>query len=222
MDRHPRHCDEMLEDLRRRLLQMAALAESMIDQAIVELIQRNEELAGPILEAERQVNQLQMDIDDVAMKTLATQQPVAQDLRFLVAATRINGELERVGDLAINITQCVRTLAKQPPLKPLVDIPRMAELSRQMVRQSIEAFTTGDELLAQRVIMADDQVDALKDQVFRELLTYMMADPASVERAMALILISRHLERVGDHATNIAQDVIYMVRGRDVRHPKRE
>jgi phosphate transport system protein len=212
----------MLEDLRRRLLQMAALAESMIDQAIVELIQRNEELAGPILEAERQVNQLQMDIDDVAMKTLATQQPVAQDLRFLVAATRINGELERVGDLAINITQCVRTLAKQPPLKPLVDIPRMAELSRQMVRQSIEAFTTGDELLAQRVIMADDQVDALKDQVFRELLTYMMADPASVERAMALILISRHLERVGDHATNIAQDVIYMVRGRDVRHPKRE
>jgi len=137
-----------------------------------------------------------------------------------VAATKINGELERIGDLVINITENVHVLAQHPPLKPLIDIPRMADLARQMVRNSLDAFIRGDALKAQSVIMADDQVDALKDQVLRELLTYMIADPHTIERSLALILISRHLERIGDHATNIAEDVIYVIQGRDVRHPK--
>jgi phosphate transport system protein len=145
---------------------------------------------------------------------------VANDLRFLLAATRINGELERIGDLAINITENVQVLVEHPPLKPLIDIPRMAELARTMVRQSLDAFVQGDAALAQSVIMTDDTVDALKDQIFRELLTYMLNDPRTIERALALILVSRHLERIADHATNIAQDVIYLVHGRDVRHPR--
>jgi phosphate transport system protein len=169
---------------------------------------------------EDELNRLQIEIDELGMLLLATQQPVAADLRFIIAATKINSELERIGDLVINITENVHVLLQQPELKPLIDIPRMADLARKMVRDSLDAFVRGDVLLAQAVIMMDDQVDALKEQVLRELLTYMMADPRSIERAMALILISRHLERIGDHATNIAEDVIYMVQGRDVRHPR--
>jgi phosphate transport system protein len=151
---------------------------------------------------------------------LATQQPVAQDLRFLVAAMKINSDLERIGDLATNITQNAKVLLAQPPLKPLIDIPRMGELSGTMVRESMDALMKRDVIKAQTVIMNDDQVDALKNQVIRELLTYMIGDAQTIERGLALILVSRHLERIADHAVNIAQDVIYMVQGRDVRHPR--
>jgi phosphate transport system protein len=142
------------------------------------------------------------------------------DLRTILAGAKINSELERIGDLVCNITECAHTLLTQPPLKPLIDIPRMADLARRMVRESLDAFVREDVLLAESVIMTDDQVDALKNQVLRELMTYMMSDPRSIERAMSLILIARHLERIGDHATNIAEDVIYMIQGRDVRHPR--
>jgi phosphate transport system protein len=155
-----------------------------------------------------------------ALTLLATQQPVAVDLRFILATTRINSDLERIGDLVINITENARVVLKQAPLKPLIDIPRMADLARKMVRESLEAFVGEDPLLAQSVIMTDDQVDGLKDQVLRELLTYMMGDPRAIERALSLIFIARHLERIADHATNIAEDVIYMTQGRDVRHPR--
>jgi phosphate transport system protein len=199
---------------------MAATAEAMIDKTIRELVDRDEQAAEPIGMYEDELNRLQIEIDELGMLLLATQQPVAADLRFIIAATKINSELERIGDLVVNITENVHVLLQQPELKPLIDIPRMADLARKMVRDSLDAFVRGDVLLAQAVIMMDDQVDALKEQVLRELLTYMMADPRSIERAMALILISRHLERIGDHATNIAEDVIYMVQGRDVRHPR--
>ena len=215
-----RQFDRDLEDLKKKLIRMAALTEAMIDKAIGELVSRDERVAEKVPEYEKELNRLQIEIDEAALTLLATQQPVANDLRFIVAATKINGELERIGDLVINITENVHVLAQHPPLKPLIDIPRMADLARQMVRDSLDAFIRGDALQAQSVIMADDQVDALKDQVLRELLTYMITDPHTIERSLALILISRHLERIGDHATNIAEDVIYMIQGRDVRHPK--
>jgi phosphate transport system protein len=215
-----RQFDRQLEDLKKKLLRMAAVAEVMIDQAIRELVDRDERAAEKVPDEEQELNRLQSEIDEMALALLATQQPVARDLRFILAAVRINAELERIGDLVINITENVRVLAAHPPLKPLIDIPRMAELARKMVRESLDAFVREDPLLAEAVIVTDDQVDALKDQVLRELLTYMMGDPQSIERALALILISRHLERIGDHATNIAEDVIYMIQGRDVRHPR--
>jgi len=215
-----RQFDKELGELKKNLLHMAAVAETMIDRAISELVNRDERVAEPIPQYEEELNRLQIEIDEAALTLLATRQPVAIDLRFILAATRINAELERIGDLVINITENVHILAEQPPLKPLIDIPRMAEISRKMVRDSLDSFVKEDPLLAHAVIMTDDQVDALKDQVIRELLTYMMADPRAIERALALILISRHLERIGDHATNIAEDVIYMIQGRDVRHPK--
>ena len=215
-----RQFDRDLEELKKKLIRMASLTETMIDKAIGELVSRDERLAEKVPEYETELNRLQIEIDDQALTLLATQCPVPTDLRINEAATKNNGELERIGDLVINITENVHVLAQHPPLKPLIDIPRMADLARQMVRDSLDAFIRGDALQAQSVIMADDQVDALKDQVLRELLTYMIADPHTIERSLALILISRHLERIGDHATNIAEDVIYMIQGRDVRHPK--
>ena len=215
-----RQFDKELGELKKKLLHMATVAEAMIDQVIGELVNRDERLAEHVPELEDELNRLQIEIDELTLTLLATQQPVAIDLRFILAASKINSELERIGDLAINITENVHVLAQQPELKPLLDIPRMADLARHMVRESIEAFVRDDVLRAQAVIMSDDEVDALKDQVFRELLTYMMSDPRTIERALALVLIARHIERIADHATNIAQDVIYMIQGRDVRHPR--
>jgi phosphate transport system protein len=219
MDKHTRQFDKELDDLKKRLLRMASIAETMIDQAIKELVTRDEQTAAQVLQHEDEINCLQIAIDESAMTLLATQQPVAVDLRFIFAIAKINGELERIGDLAVNITQNVHVLAQQPPLKPLIDIPRMAEIARKMVKESLDSFVRQDVLLAQTVILTDDQVDDLRDQIMRELLTYMMADAKAIERALALILIARHLERIADHATNIAEDVIYMCQGRDVRHP---
>ena len=220
METHQRYFDRDLEELKNRLVHMAATAETMIDLAIRELTARDETAVEGIAGHEEEVNRLQLQIDEMVQTLIATHQPVAGDLRFLLAATRINSELERIGDLAINITQAAATIVHQPELKPLIDIPRMAELSRKMVSDSLRAFVTGDAMLAQRVILGDDQVDALKNQVIRELLTYMMADAKAIERALALILISRHLERIADHATNVAEDVMYVVQGKDVRHPR--
>ena len=220
MDKHPRQFDKELTDLKNRLLHMAAIAEKQIDRVIQKLVQRDAAVAEVVRKEEEDLNRYQLEIDELALKLLATQQPVAIDLRFIVTATRINSELERIGDLAINIAENVEVLLASPPLKPLIDIPRMADLARQMVRQSLHAFVRDDALLAQSVITSDDEVDALKDQIIRELLTYMMSDPRTIERALALILIARHLERIADHATNIAQDVIYLIQGRDVRHPR--
>jgi phosphate transport system protein len=214
-----RQFDKDLSELKAKLLHMAALAEQMIDKTIRELVERDESLAADVPQIEAQLDRLQIEIDETVLTLLATQQPVAVDLRFILIASRINSELERIGDLTINITQQVHVLAAQPPLKPLIDIPRMADTARRMVRDSIDAFVKDDALAAQAVIMTDDQVDALKEQIIRELLTYMMSDPKAIERAMALIFIARHLERIADHATNIAQDVIYISQGRDVRHP---
>jgi phosphate transport system protein len=219
MDSHQRLFDEDLGELKKKLIKMAATVESMIDRAISELVSRDEQVAEKVPQYEMEVNRLQIEIDDMVMTLVATHQPVAGDLRFLLGATKINSDLERIGYLVVNITDNAPTIVKQPELKKLIDIPRMADIARQMVRDSLHAFVKGDVLTAQKVIATDDQVDALKEQIIRELLTYMLADPKAIERSLALILIARHLERIADHATNIAEDVIYVIQGRDVRHP---
>ncbi len=212
-----RHFEADLQALRERLLVMGGLAETMIHQSVQALVRREEPLVQQVLAHEEEMDLLCIEIDDRCFTLLALRQPMASDLRFLVAAIKINSDLERIGDQAVSIALRVRSLITQPAVKPLIDIPRMAQAAQEMVRQSLDAFVRRDPDLARTVIEADDQVDSLRDQVFRELLTYMMADAETIPRALALILVSRNLERIADHATNIAEDVIYIVRGEDVR-----
>jgi phosphate transport system protein len=213
-----RHFEEQSQDLLQRIVYMGRLAESMIQSALRMLMERNPAHFEDIERKETEVNELQIEVDDRAVKLAALQQPVANDVRLVFMASRIATELERIADQAINIGQNARHLLSAPPLKPFVDIPIMAEITQRMVRESLDALVRRDVDLATQVLKEEDRVDAFRDQIFRELLTYMMADPATIPRAMALILISRNLERVGDHATNIAEEVIYLVQGRDVRH----
>jgi phosphate transport system protein len=206
-----------LQALRERLLAMGALAETMIHESVKALVDRQESLVQTVLAHEEEMDLLCIEIDDRCFTLLALQQPMASDLRFLVGAIKINSDLERIADQAVSIALRARSLITQPEVKPLIDIPRMAQLAQEMVRKSLDAFVRRDAELARTVIDADDEVDSLRDQVFRELLTYMMADTATIPRALALVLISRNLERIADHATNIAEDVIYIVLGVDVR-----
>lgn len=213
-----RHFDEELESLKEKLILMAGLAEQMIYKAVSSLTQRNPSLIDEVDSQENRINHLQIEIDEMCLRLLALRQPVAVDLRFITSAMKINSELERIGDQAVNITQCSAYLIKQPQLKPLIDIPRMAEVVQKMVKDSLDAFVSQDVNQARLVLNRDDEVDGLKDQIFRELLTFMMSDQSTIPRALELILVSRHLERIADHATNIAEDVIYLVQGKDVRH----
>jgi phosphate transport system protein len=212
-----RHFEAELHALRDRLLAMGSLAETMIHKGIKALVERDEGLVQAVLAHEEEMDLLCIEIDDRCFTQLALQQPMASDLRFLVAAIKINSDLERIGDQAVSIALRGRSLIAQPQLKPLIDIPRMATNVQEMVRNSLDAFVRQDPELARHVIDGDDDVDNLRDQVFRELLTYMMGDATTIPRALDLILISRNLERIADHSTNIAEDVIYIVRGEDVR-----
>lgn len=213
-----RHFDEQIQEIREKLVRMGGLAESMISSALKMLIGRDGRHFRDVQEREEQVNALQIEIDDLAVRVTALQQPVGSDVRFLFMAARITSELERIADQAINICQSAEHLLKAPPLKPFVDIPIMADIAQKMVRASLDALVRKDTSIAEHVLTEEDKVDAFRDQIFRELLTYMMADPATIPRALSLILISRNLERVGDHATNIAEEVIYWIQGRDIRH----
>ena len=213
-----KHFDEELNLLKEKLLSMASLAETMIYKAVKSLAERDKSLFEVVNQDEKKVNYLQIEIDELCLKLLALKQPMATDLRFITSAMKINSELERIGDLAVNIIQRAEVLIKQPQLKPLIDIPRMAELTQKMVKDSLDAFIKRDVNLARSILTRDDQVDGLKDQIFRELLTFMLSDQSTIPRALELILVSRHLERIGDHATNIAEDVIYLVQGKDIRH----
>jgi phosphate transport system protein len=212
-----RHFEVELQAIRERLLAMGSLAEAMIHKSVRALVDRDEALVQAVLAHEEEMDLLCIEVDDRCFTRLALQQPMASDLRFLVAAIKINSDLERMADQAVSIALRARVLIHEPQVKPLIDIPRMATLAQEMVRKSLDAFVQRDPDLARAVIEGDDEVDNLRDQVFRELLTYMMADTATIPRALALILISRNLERIADHATNIAEDVIYIVRGEDVR-----
>jgi phosphate transport system protein len=213
-----KHYREELGSLRETVLRMGGLVEQMTHRAIQALVERKIEMLAEVTAMEAQVNQLHIDIDEICLEMIALRQPTAADLRFITAAMKINTDMERIGDQAINITEQAETLLVVPPVKPLIDIPRMAEIAKEMLRDALDAFINGNAELAYSTIQKDDIVDQLKDQVFRELLTYMMADPATISRALSLILVSRHVERIADHATNICEDVIFMVKGKDVRH----
>lgn len=213
-----RHFDEEVKHINEKLIRMASIVEEMIRIAIKSLIDRNNSVLELINPKEKEVNDLQITIDEEIITLIARMQPVATDLRFLIAASKINSELERIADQVINIGQNTLILVKYPQLKPLVDIPLMADVVQKMVHDSLDCYIHKDVDAAQKVLNSDDKVDAFKDQIFRELLTYMMSEPQTIQRALCLILIARNLERIGDHSTNIAEEVIYMVQGRDVRH----
>jgi phosphate transport system protein len=222
MERHIPHFQEELELLKTRLLEMGGLAEDRVRQAVHALVDRDFSTVERVLVSDEAINRLHIEIDDRCFKMLALHQPVAVDLRAIVSAVKINTDLERVGDLAINIAEAAARYLQHPPVKALVDIPRMAVIAQDMLRDALDAFVRRDTALAQAVLDRDDELDALKTKVFRELIDHMLRDPATIEPGLDLILISRHLERIGDHATNIAEDVIFMVSARDVRHQQEE
>ena len=212
------HFQEELSALKERVLAMGGLAEDAVRRAVAGLAQRDLEAIGRVSDGDEPINEAHIDIDSRCFRLLALQQPLATDLRMILAAVKINSDLERVGDLAVNIAEAARRYIAHPPVKPLIDLPRMSDIAQMMLRDALDAFVRRDVAAAQAVCLQDDQLDQLKTQIFRELISYMLADPGRVEPALDLILISRHLERIGDHATNIAEDVIFMVSARDVRH----
>ena len=213
-----RHFHEQLQDVLKQITIMGALTESMITLAMRVLVERDESLIDLIMQKESEVNSLQVRIDETAIGLIATQQPVGKDVRLLFMVSKIVTDLERIADQAKNISQSAQYVLAQPSLKPMVDLPIMAEIAQKMVHDSLTAVLERDVALAERVIREESTVDAFRDQIFRTLLTYMMADPGTIQRALSLILISRNIERIGDHATNIAEEAIYIVQGRDIRH----
>ena len=218
VERVPRHFQEELEQLKTRLLEMGGLAEENVRLAVQGLVEPDRAVIDRVLSGDEPVNRLHVEIDGRCFRLLALFQPMAADLRTIVAAVKINTDLERVGDLAVNIAQAASRYSAHAPVKKLIDIPLMAEIAQNMLRDALDAFVRHDLELAQHVLDEDDRLDALKTQIFRELLTYMLQDPTKIEPALDLILVSRHLERIGDHATNVAEDVIFMVSARDIRH----
>ena len=213
-----RHFIEELQRLKERLLEMGELATSRIDRAVRGLTSRDPVILGDVIQGDESINALQIELDDRCFKLLALRQPMATDLRLIMSTTRITSDLERVGDLAVNVAEAAARYIQYPPVKPLIDLPKMSELAQQMLRDALSSFVSGEVTLASDVLKRDEALDDLKRQVFQDLLTYMLNNPDLVAPALDLVLISRHLERVGDHATNIAEDIIFLVEGRDVRH----
>ena len=212
------HFQEELQTLQARVLAMGGLAEERVRSAVAGLSAGDAARLTAVTIGDEPINELHIEVDRRAFQLLALHQPMAVDLRAIVAALKINTDLERVGDLAVNIAEAARRYLSHPPVKQLIDIPRMGDIAQRRLRDALDAFVRRDVVLAQHVLDEDDKLDALKSQIFRELLAFMVRDQATVEPALDLILISRHLERIGDHATNIAEDVIFMVSARDVRH----
>lgn len=213
-----RQYERELAELREKILLIGAEVEEMIAASLAALVQRDSPQARQVIERDREVDLLELRIDEVGLHLLALRQPVASDLRFITMALKIVRDLERIGDLAVNISERVLELNEEPPLKPYLDIPRMADVARGMVRDVLDAFVNGDADRAREVIDRDHTVDGYHEQIFRELLTYMMESPRNIPRATRLQSIAKHLERIGDHATNVAEMVIFMVQGKDVRH----
>ena len=213
-----RHFVQEIEALKSQLLLMGGNAESIIGKAVEALRTRNPELAREVMNDDRVIDSLEIEIEERCVSLLALQQPLASDLRFITAALKISNDLERVGDHAVNIAGGALRLSGEPPLKPLVDIPRMAQLAAGMLREALDAFVRRDADTARRLVLRDDEVDALNRQVFRELVSFMIEDPRSITRAMELILIARNLERVADLTTNIAEEVVFIAEARIIKH----
>lgn len=217
-----RHFDEELNELKTRLLLMGGRAEAAVHKAIDALRRRDNALAEEIFEDDRAIDQLEVEIDERCMRLLALRQPVGQDLRFIISALKIVNDLERVGDHAVNIAQSAIKLAREPELKPLIDIPRMAAISTRMLTEALDAFVRNDAISARAILTEDDEVDHLKAQLFRELLSFMIEKPDTISRAIELILVSRNLERVADLATNVAEEVVFIAEARVVKHHMEE
>lgn len=220
MDSHEqtRHFQDELEHLKERILAMGGLAEDRLASAVEALVSADARRLEAIVKGDEPINQLHVEIDGLVFRMLALYQPMASDLRVIIAALKINADLERVGDMAVNIAEAALRYLAHPPVKPLLDLPRMADLAQAMLRDSLDAFVRRDPALAQSVLDRDDALDRLKTTINQDLLALMVADQALIEAGLELILIARHLERIGDHATNIAEDIIFVVSARDVRH----
>jgi phosphate transport system protein len=212
------HFREELTELQTKLLEMGGLVEAAIHNSVLALVDRDEDRAKEVMWNEALINQKEIEIDELATRLLALFQPMARDLRFITAVIKINNDLERMGDLAVNITERALTLMREPVVKPLVDIPRIADLAESMVHRALDAFARHDAEMARDVLLSDDAVDRLRDAVYDELLTFMQEERSTVTRAVSLMFIAQNLERIADHSTNIAEDVLFAVKGIDVRH----
>ncbi len=210
--------DAELNGLRTLILEMGGKVEAMISNSIKSLVERDSDLADRTILSDHEINHLEVVIDEKCLEVLARRQPAARDLRFITLALKIVTDLERIGDQCTNICNRVKELNEEPPLKPYIDLPRLAEFSSRMVKESLDAFVRGDEILAARVCEDDQFVDDLNVQIQRELLTYMIEDTGNIRRALKLNYISKYLERIADHATNVAEMVIFMIKGKDIRH----
>lgn len=213
-----RHFDQELQDLKDSLLTMGGRAEAVIQKSVESLKRRDPKLADEVITDDRVIDRIEIEIDEGCVSLLALRQPMAVDLRFITGVLKISNDLERVGDHAVNIAGSSKRLALEPPLKPLVDIPRMADLASGMLREALDAFVRHDAAAARSVVTRDDDVDNLNQQLFRELVSYMIEDPHTITRAMELILVARNLERVADLATNIAEEVVFITEARIIKH----
>lgn len=220
MEHTSRQYERELQELGDKILFLGGTVEEMISRAMQALVERDSDLARRVIESDRTVDSSELEIDHMSLNLLALRQPAASDLRFITTALKIVTDLERIGDLAVNIAERALELNQEPPLKPYIDIPNMARQVSDMVHRALDAFVHRDPTQARAVLQADDAVDNLNVQLFRELLTYMIEEPKNVTRALRITFITKYLERIGDHATNIAQMVIFMAEGRDVRHPR--
>lgn len=210
--------EEELTELKATILRMGGAAERSIEQAIRALVERDSSLAQQTIDFDTAIDAIEVEVDERVTRILALHAPAARDLRLILTSNRISNDLERIGDLATSIAERALELNREPQLKPFIDLPRMAEMSQQMVREALDAFVREDVELAVKVLHSDDPIDQLNDQIFRELLTFMMEDPTTIPRALRIIFVSKSLERIADHATNIAEMVIFMTKGKVVKH----
>jgi len=213
-----RHFVEELEQLKTKLLEMSSLVEAAIQRSVSAVIHKDRSAADEVFRNEARINDIEIEIDEFAVNLLALQQPMAADLRLIIAALKINTDLERMGDLAVNIAQRARSLIEEPVIKPMIDIPHIAGLVQSMVRKALDAFVTRDAELARSVLASDDAVDNMRTACYHELVSFMERDPQNIKAALDLLAVTRNLERIADHSTNIAEDVLFLVKGVDVRH----
>lgn len=213
-----RHFDKEIEHLKDLLLRMGALVEDQISESIRSLLERDSDLAQRVIAKDEAVDQMELEIDQYTIEIIATMQPAAVDLRFVAAAMKITPELERIADLAVDVCERAMELNREPLLKPLIDIPRLARMAQEMVRKALDAFVRRDAALARQVIAGDDEVDQLTEQSFRELLTYMLEDSGNISRAIRLTFINKYFERMADGATNICEMVVYLAEGKVIKH----